>query len=231
MLVTSPIRSALVIAPHADDEAVGAGGLIAKLAKSNASVKVIFVAVDGFHHYGIDRDTTLDERKKEIKHVASILSFQYEIVYEGKDLIEKLDTISQRDLVDLFETKFNEHRPDLVLLPHGVDFDQDHIACFKAAFAAARPIPEQLGKHFPKKILTYESPKLVWSERPFHPTMYWDITTELEVKLQAVSAYKTQLRAPPHVRSLENIRNLAKLRGSEAGIEFAEAYSILRWIE
>jgi len=231
MLVPSAISSALVIAPHADDEALGSGGLLARLAEAGSSTRVIYVAVDGFHHYGIDHATTLGERRKEIENAASILSFEHEIVYEGQDLIEKLDTLPQRDLVDLFEAKLNDHQPDLLLLPHGTDFDQDHVAVFRAAFAAARPIPQQLGKYFPKKVLSYESPKLTWSEQPFHPVMYWDITKEIDVKLQAVSAYKTQLRSPPHVRSLENIRNLAQLRGSEVGLEYAEAYSVLRWVE
>jgi len=204
---------------------------MAKLTKAHVSVTVIFVVVDGFHHYGMDRVTTLDERRKEIEDAASILSFEREIIYEGKDLIEKLDTIPRRNLVDIFESKLNYYQPDLLLLPHGSDFDQDHVAVFRAAFAATRPIPQQLGKYFPRKVLTYESPKLTWSEHPFHPMMYWDITKEIDLKLQAVSAYKTQLRSRPHVRSLENIRNLAQLRGSDVGLDFAEAYSVLRWVE
>ncbi|MGH6636295.1 MAG: hypothetical protein ACRED0_09255 [Gammaproteobacteria bacterium] len=46
-------------------------------------------------------------------------------------------------MVDIFEHEYNAFRPDLVLLPHGVDFDQDHVACFRAAFAAAIPAPDQ----------------------------------------------------------------------------------------
>jgi len=230
MLAVRPIRSVLVVAPHADDEAVGAGGLIAKLTNSDVSVRVLFMAVDGFHHYGIERNTTLAERKQEIEKASATLGFEYRIVYEGRDLMEKLDTVPQRDLVDLYESELNEHRPDMVLLPHGMDFDQDHVACFRAALAATRPIPEGLGKHFPAKVLTYEMPKLVWSEQPFRPTVYWDITREIDVKLRAVASYTSQLRKPPHIRSPENIRCLARLRGSEIGVEFAEAYHALRWV-
>lgn len=230
MLGSNPIRRVLVISPHADDEAVGPGGLIARASSAGVSVRVVFMAVDGFHHYGLRAETTLQQRKAEISEVAAMLGYHYRIVYEGKDLIERLDTLPQRDLVDLYETEYNEFKPDLLLLPHGVDFDQDHAACFRAAFAAARPIPEKLGKYLPRKVVTYEMPKLTWTEQPFQPTVYWDITEWMDTKLDAVAAYATQLREPPHIRSPESIRALARLRGSEIGVDFAEGFHALRWV-
>ena len=230
MPATDEIGSVLVVSPHADDEVLGAGGLIAKLTKGKVPVKVLFMAVDGFHHYGVEGEVTLQERKREIDTAASLLGFDYEIVYEGMDLIEKLDTVPKRELVDRFEEEFNLLAPDLVLLPHGDDYDQDHATCYRTAFAAARPIPQELGKHFPRRILTYEQPKLAWGEKPFKPTFYWEITDEIGLKLRAIEAYGTQLRDPPHVRSLENIRTLAYLRGSEIGVEYAEAFHALRWV-
>ena len=229
MLSLRPVERVLLIAPHADDEVLGAGGLLAKLRDSGCTVRVVFGAVDGFHHYGRDSDTTLDLRVQEIDAVASLLGFDYDIVYRGQDLIEKMDTVPQRDLVDRFEREYNDFRPDLLLLPHGEDYDQDHRACFSAAFAAARPIPERLGKHLPKRVATYEFPKLAWTALPFRPSLLVDIGLELEVKLEAIRAYASVLRPPPDVRSPENIRHLAFLRGCELGVEYAEAFQILRW--
>jgi LmbE family N-acetylglucosaminyl deacetylase len=231
MLAHNPIRSALIISPHADDEVLGCGGLLSKMRKSEVKARVLFLTVDGFHHYGLREETTLHERKEEIARVSSMLGYEYRIVYEGRDLIEKLDTVPTRELVDLFEAEYDEFRPDLLILPHGVDFDQDHVTCFKAAHAAARPIPGELDKHFPGKVATYEMPKLVWSYEPFQPTLYYDISEEISAKLNAIAAYRSQLRDPPHIRSLENTRALAYLRGSEVGVEYAEAFHILRWTE
>ena len=50
----------------------------------------------------------------------------------------------------------------------------------------------------------------------------------IEVKLDGVRLYPTQLREPPHIRSIENVRALAYLRGSEIGVEYGEAYTVLR---
>lgn len=191
---------------------------------------MLFIAVDGFHHYGRDRDTTLEERLAETETVSRILGFEYHVAFGGQNLIEKLDTLPQRDLVDLFEKEYNSFRPDLLLLPHGVDYDQDHQAVFRASFAAARPIPESLGKFLPKRVATYEFPKLAWTEHPFRPSLFFDIAEELDAKEEAIRAYQTVLRQPPDVRSPENIRSLAFLRGSEIGVEYAEAYQVLRWI-
>jgi LmbE family N-acetylglucosaminyl deacetylase len=224
-----PFRSALVVAPHPDDEALGVGGLVARLTRSGRAVHVIFGAVDGFHHYGTV-GTTMEQRLGEIDAVAKVLGFTHSILYAGRDLIEKLDTVPQRDLVDAFETALNEKQPDLFVVPHGVDFDQDHVACFRAAFAAARPIPSSLGKHFPSHVLAYEMPKLTWSDQAFHPNFYVNVTDTIDVKLSAIRAYESQRRVPPHIRSLENIEALARLRGSEVGVAYAESYRVLRWV-
>jgi LmbE family N-acetylglucosaminyl deacetylase len=229
VLDAQPLKSALVIAPHADDEVLGAGGLIARLRRNGCSVNVLFASVDGMKHYGLDRPTTVAERDSEIERVADLMGFQFEVLYHGRDLIEKLDTVPQRDLVDAFEQAINRVRPDLLALPHGSDFDQDHIACFRAGFAAARPIPTTCGKHFVPRVVTYEMPKLTWSEQAFQPTLYVDITRDLEKKLAAIQLYVSQLRQPPHVRSLENVAALARLRGSESGVSFAEGFRVYRW--
>ena len=192
-------------------------------------MRVVFVALDGFHHYGLPGAVTTEERKAEIGEVSRILGFECDVVHEGKDLIERLDTVPQRDLVDRFEHELNHFRPDLLLLPFGGEYDQDHVACFRAGFAAARPIPAALGKHFVPHVLAYESPKLAWTTQAFRPTAYWDITRELDQKLRALAAYRSQLREPPHVRSLDNVRALACLRGSAIGTTYAEAYEVLRW--
>jgi LmbE family N-acetylglucosaminyl deacetylase len=190
-------------------------------------VHVIFMAVDGLKHWGYPA-TTIEQRIAEIDAVAARIGFTYEILFAGKDLIEQLDTVSQREMVNLFEDAYNRHRPDLLLLPHGEDFDQDHRHTYRAAFAAARPIPQALGKFFAKNVWTYEIPKIIWSDAPFKPAFYVDIADAIEDKLEGVRLYATQLRDPPHIRSVENVRALAYLRGSEIGVDYAEAYTVLR---
>jgi LmbE family N-acetylglucosaminyl deacetylase len=227
------IGSALIIAPHADDEAMGCAGLMARLAAAGARLHVLYLAVDGFHHYGIERATTLEERVAEIEHVLSLFGERctYEIAYAGEDMIEKLDSLPRRDLVDRFEHVLNEQRPDLLLIPSGHDYDQDHIATFKAAHAAARPIAEVFGKWLTPHILAYEMTKLQWADEPLpRAAAFVDIGDVLETKLEAIRRYATMFRPSPHIRSLESVRALATIRGAEIGVESAEAFEVLRTV-
>ena len=229
MPLVEDLERVLVIAPHADDEAMGCAGLLARLSERDCRVHILYMTVDGFHHYGLDRQTSYEERGAEIEAVTELLGCSYEIAYGNKDLIEKLDTLPQRDLVDLFEAAINEHRPDLLLLPYGTDYDQDHVATFRAAFAAARPIAEVFGKWLVPHVMTYEMTKINWASEPVpRPVAYCDITAHLEVKQEAIRRYATQFRPSPHIRSPESVEALASIRGKEVGIEYAEAFGVLR---
>ena len=230
MLETNRIESVMVIAPHGDDEVLGAGGLLAKCQQRGLPVKVLFLAVDASHHFGLDTPTTLEQRIAEIEAASRFLGYEYEIAFAGRQLLERLDTLPLREMVDLIEGRLNAWKPDLLLLPHGDDYDQDHVACFRAAHAATRPIPENCGKHLAKKVLTYEMPKLEWATTPFRPCVYWEISDVIAIKKHAIELYGTQLRNPPHIRSLDNIEALARLRGSEVGVSYAEAFHVLRWV-
>jgi LmbE family N-acetylglucosaminyl deacetylase len=221
----------LVLSPHADDEVLACGGLMARLADQGAETFVQFMTVDGFHHYGLEGGTTYQQRLDEIATVAKLLSFDWDVAYGDQDLIEKLDTVPKRDLVDLFEKRINELQPDLVLIPSGADYDQDHVATFETAVAALRPIAPVFGKWLVPHVLVYESPKIMWwSGDVPRPQVFVDITTVLDRKLEALDGYATQARPSPHIRSHESVEALACLRGKEIGVEYAEAYGALRSI-
>jgi LmbE family N-acetylglucosaminyl deacetylase len=221
----------LVISPHADDEVLGCGGMMAALSAAGASVHVLYLAVDGMHHFGLSEATTYAGRLTEIERVAEILGFSYDIAFGDQDLTERLDTLPRRDMVDLFQDAMNHHRPDLLLLPSFADYDQDHRAVFDAGFAAARPIAQQFGKWLVPHVFLYEMSKIQWAAEPLpRSTAYYDITEHLSHKLEALRAYKSQYRPVPHIRSSESVTALAVLRGAEMGVHHAEAFGVLRTI-
>jgi N-acetylglucosamine malate deacetylase 1 len=223
--------SALVLAPHADDEAMGCSGLMARLAARGARIHVLYLAVDGFHHYGLAGETTYEQRVAEIEHVLELFGERctYEIAYAGLGQIERLDTVAQRELVDRFEASLNAFEPELLLLPAVPDYDQDHRAVFDAGFAAARPIARQFGKWLVPQVWTYEMAKLQWAASPL-PRFgaFVDIGDVIETKLESVRRYATMLRPSPHIRSLDGVRALATIRGAEIGVAYAEAFGVLR---
>jgi LmbE family N-acetylglucosaminyl deacetylase len=222
--------SALVLAPHADDEAMGCSGLLARLSAAGARIHVVYGAVDGFHHYGIERETTLEERIAEIESVLALFpGATYEIAYAGEDMIERLDALPQRDLVDRFERVLNEREPELLLLPAVPDYDQDHRAVHAAGLAAARPIAPVFGKWLVPHVLTYEMAKIQYTGDALPRfASFVDITEVMETKLESIRRYATMLRPVPHIRSLEGVEALATVRGAEIGVRFAEAFGVVR---
>ncbi|KAB8194438.1 hypothetical protein FH608_014500 [Nonomuraea phyllanthi] len=219
----------LVISPHADDEVLGCAGLLAAQAEAGAEVHVLYLAVDGMRHYGLDGATTYRQRLQEIEAVRGLLGFSCEIAYGDRGMTERLDTLPRRELVDLFEQSLNDRRPDLLLLPSFADYDQDHVAVFDAGFAAARPIGQQFGKWLVPNVFMYEMSKIQWASEPMpRSTAYCDIGDHMERKLAALRAYKSQHRPSPHIRSEESVTALATLRGAEIGVAYAEAFGVLR---
>jgi LmbE family N-acetylglucosaminyl deacetylase len=79
--------------------------------------------------------------------------------------------------------------------------------------------------------LSYETlSETEWGQsiEPFIPNVYVDISETFVTKIEAMKAYESELKQYPHPRSLEIVEALAKKRGSEVGVKFAEAFMLIR---
>lgn len=216
----------LVIAPHPDDEVLGCGGTIKKYTKTGNEVYLCVVT----KAYAPDwSEKFLKERPKEIKESNKILGITK--TYFLDFLTAKLDAVPQKELNDSITNIVKELKPEKVYVPYGGDLSKEHRLTFEAALVATRP------KHNStiKKILLYETlSETEWgrgfTKKMFIPNVYVDISNTLKYKLKAMQAYKSELKKSPHPRSLEIIEALAKKRGSEAGLKFAEAFLLVREI-
>jgi hypothetical protein len=52
----------------------------------------------------------------------------------------------------------------------------------------------------------------------------------MNAKIKAMAAHSSQVRLSPSERSDDAIEALARLRGVQAGVDHAEAFSVLRWL-
>ena len=57
------------------------------------------------------------------------------------------------------------------------------------------------------------------------------LSKQIEKKLSCIAIYKSEISDHPFPRSSESIKSLAKLRGSESGFPYAEAFLIIKQIE
>lgn len=217
----------LVIAPHPDDEVLGCGGTIAKHKRLKDKIFLCIVT----RAYKPDwSESFLRNRPKEIEKSNKILGI--EKTYFLNFPTAKLDTISQKELNDSISNIVKKVKPEMVYAPYEGDLSKDHRLIFEATLVATRP---KINSSV-KKVLIYEIlSETEWgkdlTKKTFTPNIYIDISETLKQKLEAMNAYKSELKKYPHPRSLKIVKVLAEKRGSEAGLKFAEAFILIREIK
>jgi len=217
----------LVIAPHPDDEVLGCGGAIVKHVWGGAEVYLCVVTKAYPPEWPEDE---IEERKGEVLRVNQILGIKKTYFLDLPTV--KLDTIPQKELNEATAQVVNEVQPEVLYIPHRGDVNKDHRLVFDAIMVAVRPKPGSVIR----KVLSYETlSETEWGapfiENAFIPNVYVDISETLEIKLKAMSEYKSEFKEFPHPRSLEAISALAKRRGSSIGVEAAEAFTLVREIQ
>ena len=224
----------LVIAPHADDEVIGSGGLLARVKAEGGETFVIVLSVGDLNHYdGTGGGVGGKTRLKELGEAMSCLGVDdFEVVFEDSSRHLRLDSMPRRDLVNVLERdarlSIDKIKPTIVSIP-APSYNQDHEAVFKASLTACRPHLGTL-KPFQRLILVADAPQLCWGAERFKPNFYVDITEYLDKKLEAFRCHRSQQRPDPHNGGLESLRLLALVRGREVSIQAAEAYECLRFL-
>lgn len=226
----------LVIAPHADDECFGCAGTIARVKALGGEVHVICCSVGDLKHYDGKSDiVTAGKREEEFSRVMDFLHVDdWDILFRDAESHLRLDRMPRRDLIAKIErdSKLALDRlcPSILAIPVS-SYNQDHEAVFRAAFTAARPHVPSI-KAFQRIVLGYDNTSLFWSleREKFHPNFYVDITEYLDVKLQALSMYESQMRDAIHHSSVQNVEYIARVRGREVSVEAAEGYMVFRHV-
>jgi len=215
----------LVVSPHPDDEVLGVGGTIARLASEGNDVTVAIVTTGWEPLFA---DSQVEQVRAEARAAGEVLRVRS---LRFMDMpVTKLNEIHKYQLNREFEQLINEEEPELVFSPFPGDRQEDHRQVFDACMVALRPVES---RKFVKRILCYETvSETHWSsayiECCFEPQLWVDISKHLSTKLEAMRRYKSQLQQEPHARSLEAISSLAKWRGSMVGMPAAECFVVVR---
>ena len=115
--------------------------------------------------------------------------------------------------------------PDLVITHVDTDLNRDHRLTCEVAKIIGRP------KRKPVALLGCEVPSTsFWNGMPFPANYYVDITDQIDSKIAAFACYHNELQAYPHPWSREGLSLLARYHGMQAGLEYAEAYHVIRGI-
>jgi len=227
----------LIIAPHADDEVLGCCGLIDKIKNNGGEVFLQVLSLGGYNKIEGER-VTKNDWENELTKVVDVLKIDdYDIAYSN-DEFQHIDTKPQHEVIDYIESKsklsLQKINPTVVAIPTIFSAHQDHTFTYKASISALRPHPQKT-VHMPELIISYESSEYhFWSAYSefgkFLPNFYLKLSKDdVENKSKTFKMYSTQIRE--NQRSEDSIISLAKIRGSEIGSDFAEAFHIHRFYD
>jgi len=140
-------------------------------------------------------------------------------------LDQRLDTVPFLDIVCKIEKMVKRLKPDTVYSHNINDLNLDHQIVARATLTVCRPLSSSV-----KAIYSYEVLSSTEWGFGFTPNTYQDITPYFDEKLKLLEKYKAELREFPHPRSLEGAEVLAKYRGMQVGVKYAEAFMLIRGV-
>ena len=226
-------ESILVVAPHADDEVLGAGGLVAAAAAQGARIHVAYLTISGFDSPANDSRSTLLEREREVDAACRVLGVQSRsVLFARGEQHLLLDALPQAQLVAFLERVIRETGPTLAVVPCRGHHHQDHRAAADACVAALRPAPAAAQRPFVGRVIAYGHAVAGWGGETYavRPSLFVDVTETVDTKLSALACYQSQLCPPPHPRSIQAVKNQSAFWGAYAGVAHAEAFECLRWV-
>jgi LmbE family N-acetylglucosaminyl deacetylase len=143
-----------------------------------------------------------------------------------------MDSLDRLEVIQEVERIIQGSQPEIVYTHHRGDLNIDHQITHEAVITACRPIPGQPVT----KLCFFEVPSSTEWQVPeglpaFVPNYFVEITDTLGLKLEALRAYRSEIRPWPHARSMEAVEHLARWRGASIGVCAAEAFVLGREVE
>lgn len=218
----------LTVAAHPDDETLGAGGTMARLAAQGHEVWIC-ILTDGV----TARHAHVEQQKECAIGAADVLGAANVVFCELPD--QRLDSLPLLDVITPIEKCIGELRPEIVFTHFKEDVNQDHRTVFEATMVAARPVDGTSVR----QLLCYETASSTEWAPPFpgsvfSPNVFVDISSTLPRKLEAMRSYERtwtgEMRPYPHPRSYEAIEAYARRHGVAAGVAAAEPFMLVRQV-
>lgn len=219
----------MVIVAHPDDEIIGVGGTILKHVQAGDKVSVLIVSEGKSSReslYGEFNPQIIDKYIPETEAALYSLGIKdFKILKLPNNRLDRLDLL---DIVKNVQAEIDINNPKIIYTHFYGDLNIDHRLICRAVITAARALPESPIR----EILLFET--LSSTEQSlalgniFSPNLFVDISAQLSQKLIAMNCYQSELRNPPHPRSLDIIEKNAQVWGAKCGVPAAEAFVVAR---
>ena len=223
------VKKLLVIAAHPDDELLGCGGTITKCISNGVLVKVLFLGEGSTCRYEYpsckEALAAIKQRNLwavEALEVIGVNDFEFFNLPCGR-----FDQTPIIEINKIIESVISNFRPDTIFTHSEGDSNNDHRIAYRATIMATRPC----GEHVVNRLFCYEVlSSSEWSyTSTFVPNYFVSLTEkQLLSKWSGLECYGTEMRGYPFPRSWLGVKVLAMERGMQAGVEFSEAFQLVR---
>lgn len=210
----------LVVVAHPDDEVLGCGGTLARLASDNKNKINTLILTEG--------------RSKNIilnaNEAANFLGIVPPVMLDMPD--QKLAAIPVGEIAETIGTFINKYLPDVIYTHSHCDLNSDHRQILEAVLVATRPASGAYP--FVDEVYSFHIPSSSeWAFGvfgSFKPNTFINIKDTLHTKIRALECYESEVRNFPHPRSARALTSIAQAWGTHAGLEYAEVFELIRKI-
>jgi LmbE family N-acetylglucosaminyl deacetylase len=221
-------KSVLLIFAHPDDEVLGCGGTVAKLIKDGFDVATLILGEGKTSRFDNQNVAEAELKKLSAEIVKANKRLGISRIFTSDFPDNKFDSIPLLYIVKKIEEIKQIVKPSIVFTHHFGDMNIDHQLTYKAVLTATRPMSDECVQ----EIYACEIPSSTeWnfeSGKKFTPNVFIDVTETIDVKVEAMREYSSELREWPFPRSLRHIKDLASLNGVNCGLNYAEAFMLVR---
>lgn len=219
----------LAIGAHPDDIETSCGGTLAKYAKMGHKVFTATATNGNVGSATLPMEEIARVRKAEAKRAAEIIGAEY-ICLDYNDEMFFEDKEARLKFIDLVRYC----QADIILTHSPEDYNPDHELTSKIVNDIAVMIPIEKIKT-PNK--PYDKIPIIAYFEPVHglgfvPTEYVDISDVIETKMEMCACHESQVGwmqdnykdAVGDENFLENYRTIARYRGIQCGVKYAEGF-------
>lgn len=214
-----------IISAHPDDEILGAGGTLIRHREQGDKITWIIVT-NLFETHGFSKER-IDSRKQEIEKIADSLNVHKVVQFDYPTM--HLSSSDLTSLVPKISAVFLEEKPHTIYTVNRSDAHSDHRVVFDAVMSCTKSFRYP----FVREVMMYEclsetefAPAL--NEKVFIPNCFVDISNQMAEKISLMNFYQSELGEHPFPRSERNIRALGTYRGAISGVEYAEAFQLIK---
>ncbi len=189
---------------HPDDEALSAGGTIAKYASTGHTVSTLCLS-------------STEDRKIEYRAATEMLGVQEPKILDYGNVVDFEKQI-KKDIIDFIL----EFRPEIIVTHLPEDYHIDHKSAYhivKEAIEWAAHETQHDNSHLVSKLYVTETTILIPN-----PHILVDISAYYSVKENAIKCYSTQLSKGGEGFYIKFHKHRTLMRGTQASTDYAEAY-------